>query len=75
MFATGLFGFFPGVSLTRIMRAIRSEPHAWTESAGEHCDIRTCTICGRIEEQEIGGGSMGSMWYLVDGGDKTAHAK
>jgi hypothetical protein len=59
--------------IARIARALRPVAHEWLESGDQVDERRTCTVCGRVEEFDIGGGHAGSSWEYIKKGDSKAH--
>ncbi len=50
-------------------------PHEWVERDVEISGFpyRTCTVCGREEELDLGSGMCGPVWMMELDGDQTKH--
>lgn len=50
-------------------------PHEWVERDEEISGFpyRTCSVCGREEELDLGSGMCGPVWMMEVEGDKTKH--
>jgi hypothetical protein len=54
---------------------VRFPTHDWSHHEYNCTDFRTCKICGRIEELDLGSGFAGAAWLPIRKGAPEAHAK